>query len=267
MKNFSDLIEYLESNHHYAQVDEMIKIALDLSLIDPSASGFYADYYNEIPPRMKGVIKDEIGQLPEDVGIKQYKWISAGNEEIIKDNLALIYIAPYVAKMTNFKTPTIGANMPLSSVISKRINVMQHLPGVHLDSYLEKYFDWDIQSAFIDSTENSITHALGEIDVTTNDLHAGNYLVNPKLVDLKINIIKSDPKFSQDFKILYKKYPEWFDVSEGASLLDFGSYSCGSSSAPGQAMKNFVDKLNSRNSDNGLFQEIDSVVNDMTRLK
>mgnify|MGYP000476375247 CR=1 FL=1 len=260
MKHLINLIEYLEGNHHYSQVDEMIKTALDLSQLDSSEEGYYAKYYSEISPREKEKIKDELGQIPDEIGIKQYKMISYGNAEIIKDNLALIYIAPYVASMTGFKTPTIGANMPLSSVIAKRINVMQHLPGIHLDKYLEKHFDWDMQEAFVSSTESSITKQLNEIDVYTNDLHPGNYLINQKIIDLKLKIIKSDPQFSRDFRVLFKKYPEWFDVSEGASLLDFGSYSCLSSSPPGQAIEAFVDKLITSNPDNSLFREIKDVL-------
>ena len=77
MKHLTDLIEYLEANHHYAQVDEMTKLALDMTDVlkedNQLGKGLYGNFHSDFSNEDKRKLKNQLGNLPNNVGVKQYK--------------------------------------------------------------------------------------------------------------------------------------------------------------------------------------------------
>ena len=256
MKHFSDLIEYLESNHHYAQVDEMMKVALDMTdVLRPdnvlgtgAAGSFYADFdQNE-----KGQLKDKLGKLPENVGFKQYHVV---DDVDIAETLSYIYIAPYINQNTDLKTPVYRGEISLSGIISNKIMPMQKMEGVSVE-YLEDQLSWNRFDMVCIDAEERILRKLNKINVNWNDSHEDNFMLDKRRCD---EFITSWKQASQESQIFMETFIQSFDITVGASLFDFGSMSVGITTPPGQALLKFGDKID-RLQDGWLTKQIKTAI-------
>lgn len=245
MKYLSDLIEYLESNHHYAQVDEMIKTALDLTqetdaqnyIGDGMVGAFYSDYTEDQIKQLE----NKIGRIPKNIGIKEFHG-TITTSEIIEENLSLIYIAPYINENTDLNTPVYTGSMSLSGMISNRINITQKMPGVHIYEWFNQYMPNDEfgKSYAIKETRDAIIKKLFNIGVRSNDLHAGNFLVQEKVIREFTKQYKDQFAANDDIDINY-------DLSAGASLFDFGGFRVNRQTPPGQKLIELKNKMNQKN--------------------
>ena len=254
MKHFINLIEYLESNHHYAQVDEMIKTALDMSDVltedNKLGKGLYGEFHSDFSSEEKQKLKNQLGNLPDNVGVKkfkekQYNPITVTNNPItvttdnIAENLAFIYIAPYINKNTDLVTPIYNGTISLSAMITNRINITQKMPGLTFKTVFEElksiypYFPPDVLDV---SIENQIRDKLRAIGVDCYDIHSKNYLLNKSTVNEFFTWVKNNP---YDATV--------FDLSKNAALFDFGDFIIHRSAPPGQQLEALKRKMESQN--------------------
>lgn len=264
MEHLTDLIEYLESNHHYAQVDEMMKIALDMTDIlekeNELGDGSYGRFYSNFTPEQKQKIKNQLGHFPDNIGIKKFKHKDydpmLGMISNIKENLTFIYISPYINQKTDLITPVYTGSLPLSAMITHKISITQKMTGETLndlcDSILNGVTDWTIYNDMEYSVEKNISQKLHNIGVTWTDCHSGNYLINKQVAQdfrewAKDNIISTSMKF---------------DLSKNASLFDFGLFTITRNSPPGQQLLNLRKQMMAR-PDNKFTQVIAKAIGEL----
>ena len=124
MKHLTDLIEYLEANHHYAQVDEMTKLALDMTDVlkedNQLGKGLYGNFHSDFSNEDKRKLKNQLGNLPNNVGVKQYKINPydkiAFEIDNISENLVFIYVAPYISQNTEVEQKNENARQDVQEV-------------------------------------------------------------------------------------------------------------------------------------------------------
>lgn len=242
MKHLINIIEYLEGNHHYRQVDEMIKIALDMRDVltedNQQGSGVYGTFYSDFSMEEKQKLKNQLGNVPENVGVKQYK-IDRSNKVVeiqnIKENLAFMYIAPYIAANTDLKTPVYNGSISLSGMISNRINITQKMPGVSILQLMDKTtLPGSVQYDIIFDTNRKIKQKLESIGVYWSDVHKDNYLI--------------DNNAAKEFKTYIENNPELmeyndFDLSRNAALFDFGGFNVYDYTPPAMQLLELKNKL------------------------
>lgn len=262
MKHFTDLIEYLELNHHYAEVDEILKkVALDMTdvLTDDNklGKGLFGNFHSDFSYEDRKKLKNQLGNLPNNVGVKQYKinpfedWTA----ENIEENLAFIYIAPYISQNTDLLTPVYNGTVSLSTMITNKINITQKMPGVPLSSIvneLKSIYPNIVIFKLSNAIEDDIIKKLNNIGVQWPDIHANNYLLNRSTMKEFIQWAKQNP---EDFKSGH--FP--FDLSSGASLFDFGMFSITRNSPPGRQLNALRDKMKSQ--DNKFMEIIVKAIN------
>lgn len=255
MNSFFDLIDELESHRHYHCVDEMIKIALDMSDVDGEfvGEGMYGAFYTDFNQEEKRKLKQKLGRIPDDIGIKRYTYPKGDIRLNVGENLAVIYIAPYIKQQTSFKTPEFTGNLSLAGMISNGLIVSQKMPGVNIETAFGDDDD-DLGTAFLghlasDITRQSIEKQLSNIGVVTRDMHSNNFFVQPE----QIKKIKEQYESGESIQ---------YDLSEGASLFDFGLMRVKRGTPPGQQLEQLKGKLISK-SELGLFKTIIRVIEDM----
>ena len=239
MKHLINLIEYLEGNHHYAQVDELVRVALDMSDVltedNKLGSGVAGSFYSDFDQNEQGQLKDKLGTLPEGVGFKQYHALEAGD---IAEVLAFIYIAPYISANTDLKTPVYRGEISLSGIISNQIMPTQKMNGVSI-YYLEDKLSRQRFEMVCEDVDNRLLTKLNKINVEWVDAHDENYLLDKRRCDQFITSWKQ----ADDSGIWMEDFIQTFDITTGISLFDFGSMSVGIDTPPGQALLRFGDKI------------------------
>ena len=260
MKHFNHLIEYLEANHHYAQVDEMIKTALDLTEETDSqnyiGSGMVGSFYGDYTEDQRKQIENKIGRIPNNIGIKDFHGTTT-TSEIIEENLSLIYIAPYINANTDLNAPVYTGSMSLSGMIANQINITQKMPGIHIFEWFNQYMPNDEfgKSYAIKETRSAIVKKLFNIGVRSNDLHAGNFLVQER-------VLKEFTKQYQDQFTASEHIDINYDLSEGASLFDFGGFRINRNTPPGQKLTELKNKMNK---DNRVMAKIIGSINNIVK--
>lgn len=259
MKNLFDLIEYLDSNHHYAQSDEMMKVALDMSdVIDDNNfqdEGAFGRFYSGFNNDEKNKIKDKLGPINDGIGFKKFIDPNADFNTNLKEILSFIYIAPYISANTDLKTPTYKGEISLSGIISNNIIPTQHMPGIILSEAIHQMYYNDLPRRAIESLEEStydtIREKLSKIGVYWNDITAYNIIVDPKVVKECIE--------TYNMGTLNQTY----NLSKGASLFDFGLFTVSSNTQAGQNLQKLKAQLNRvRNNTlvNALTDAIDNIL-------
>ena len=267
MKHLTDLIEYLEANHHYAQVDEMTKLALDMTDVlkedNQLGKGLYGNFHSDFSNEDKRKLKNQLGNLPNNVGVKQYKINPydkiAFEIDNISENLVFIYVAPYISQNTDLLTPVYNGTVSLSTMITNKINVTQKMPGVTLSDVMEDLIQMypnakDQRFEVRIPLENKILEKLKNIGVSWPDIHDKNYLLNRSTVREFLMWAAQNPEevASGNFT---------FDLSTGAALFDFGMFEVKSSTPPGKQLEALRNKMASQN--NKLMEYIVKAINEI----
>ena len=266
MKHLINLIEYLESNHHYSEVDRLVRIALDMTDVlekeNELGGGSYGKFYSNFTSEQKRKLKDQIGNVPDNVGIKHFKERQYnpmfGMIENLKENLTFIYIAPYINQKTDLVTPVYTGSLPLSAMITNKINITQKMSGETLFTINDKIVnrlglsDWGTFNAIEDSIERNIKKKLNDIGVQWTDCHAGNYLINKQVAQEFIEWTNNNT-ISKEMT---------FDLSRNAALFDFGSFAVESGTQPGQKLIKLREQMQSR-PDNKFSQVITKAIDEV----
>ena len=273
MKNLFPLLEYLESNKHYAQVDELTKLAFDLPDIkdNESGNGSHGRFYSDFSPEQKKKIEDTLGIKEPNLGIKKLNY--GQSVEAISENLALIYISPYVQANSNLKTPILSGTFSLSNILMNKIHAVQKLPGVKIDSLKLDHFIFDAHLA--NMTAKGIVNKLNDIGTGCYDIHKNNYFVNPQLLKTtvaEINKIYNEEKANYRIASINEMYNMIqdnmdyinFDLSDGASLFDFGFFTAKKNSPPGSKLMDLKQKLLTQK-DNSMFNNIIAAIDNILR--
>lgn len=251
MQYLFELIEYAESNHHYAQVDALIKSALDMSGLltedNEQASGVYGTFYSDFSQEDKRQLKDKFGNIPENIGVKKYKterWDDFSKIQNIKENLAFIYISPYILANTDLKTPVYNGSISLSGMIANKINITQKMPGVPLVSLINSlHLPKNALTSATASVNDNIAEKLKSIGVYCSDLHPGNYLIDNKVAEEFKSYIENNPDLLKAYS--WSNYSFDFDLSRNAALFDYGGFNVYDYTPPAQQLlklKNSLEK-------------------------
>jgi hypothetical protein len=268
MKYLFNLIEYLESNHRYAQADEMIKLALDMTDVlkeeNELGNGSYGQFFSDFDQDQKRKLKDQLGNIPDNVGIKLFKEKQynpmSGIIANLTENLTFIYIAPYINQKTDLITPVYTGSLPLSAMITNKINITQKMSGETLwaiNAELEKRFGapgWASFNAMEYSIEAKIKKKLDVIGVDWADCHAGNYLINKQVAQEFLKWANNNPINNN----------MTFDLSRNASLFDFGQFTVEAGTLPGQQLIKLKQQMKSR-PDNKFAQVIIKAIEEVVK--
>ena len=273
MKNFLPLIEYLEANHHYQHVDEMMKVAFDLPDMKDNelGKGQYGRFYSDFSPEQKKKIEDALGIKEPNLGIKKLNY--GQNIDAISENLALIYISPYVQANTDLKTPILAGTFSLSNILMNKIHAVQKMPGVKINLLKLDHFIFDEHLKRM--TNVGIENKLRSIGVYCSDIHVNNYFVNPQLLKTtveEINKIYNENKANIRIASINEMYDFMqdkmnhinFDLSDGASLFDFGFFTAKKDSPPGQKLMNLKQELLTQKY-NSMFANIIAAIDNILR--
>jgi hypothetical protein len=225
-----------------------MKTALDISDVEGSfaGEGMYGEFYTNYNQEEKQKLKQKLGRIPDNVGIKKYTYPKADLRINAAENLAVIYIAPYIRQQTSFKTPEFTGNLSLAGMIGNGFIVSQKMPGVNIFTELGR---GDLGEKAAAVSRASIEKKLSGIGVINYDMHGNNFFVKPE----KIKIIKEQYEEGE---------PIEYDLSEGASLFDFGFMKVKKGTPPGQKLQQLKEKLIAT-SDSKLFKTIIRVIEDM----
>jgi len=214
------LADELDLENRYTESDLLTKLAIDFSAIPinhPSQSGHYGIFRANLSKEVQRRLKDQLGQVGDDLGVKHYK-DNMSQGDMIEENIAFIYLSRAINNLTDMSAPSTGSTLPLSAVITNRAMITQKMSGVHfnLNDDIEKKADL--------VTGMAIYKKLKEIGITWTDSHAKNYLVDAnKLKALRqawdiAGVEKRRDTFDKD-------HLDLFDLSTNAAIIDFGMMS------------------------------------------
>lgn len=239
MKKLFDLIEYLDDNHHYAQSDEMIKLALDMSDVINDDSfqdkGAYGKFYSDFSKDEKNKIKNKLGPVHDDIGFKKFIHPDTDFNTNLKEILSFIYIAPYISANTDLKTPIYKGEISLSGIISNNIIPTQRMPGITLAMALEiMYASMPRYTAnrLDELTFEAIETKLHKIGVYWDDITSYNIIVDPKVVKECIEAYQKG------------NLNQTYNLSKGASLFDFGHFRVKADTQAGKNLQKLKAQLN-----------------------
>jgi len=266
MKHFINLIEYLESNHHYSQVDELIRVALDMTDVltedNKLGKGLYGEFHSDFSREQKQKLKNQFGNIPNNVGIKKYKINQydaiSWTIDNIGENLTFIYVAPYISQNTDLLTPVYNGTISLSAMITNRINITQKMPGSTLESVIDALREIhpnvpsDISFMIRWPMEDRIEKKLRAIGVSWPDIHDNNYLLDKTTVQEFLEWAKDNAQSVFDGNIQ-------FDLSRNASLFDFGHFEVHRNTPPGMQLESLKEKI--KNQDNKFMGYIVEAIN------
>lgn len=231
------------------------KEALDLTNILEESGlhgiGVYGDYYTYFRPKTKRKLTDTIGRLDHDQGIKHFH-SDVSDYELARENLAFLFLAPYIKSMTGFNVPIPSSKSSMSTVFTGKFMITQNMPGVHIygKRVLDNYIFLEKLGGHM---TNFIRAELKSIGVRMLDLHVKNYLVNEH--ELK-NVVQQYIKFCHERNLsefstseylanefLNNNPGSWTPLTKDISLVDFGQMLCTDSVAEKCGLKEFKDKL------------------------
>lgn len=252
MQYLFELIEYAEANHHYAQVDALVKSALDMTDVltedNKQGAGVYGTFYSDFSREDKHQLKNKLGNIPENIGVKRYKterWDDFAAIQNIKENLAFIYISPYILANTDLKTPVYNGSISLSGMIANKINITQKMPGVSLTSLINSlHLPKNALVSATVSVNGKIAEKLESIGVYCSDLHAGNYLIDNKVAEEFKSYIENNPNLFKESS--WSDYSCDFDLSRNAALFDYGGFNVYDYTPPAQQLLKLKTSLEQR---------------------
>lgn len=231
-----------------------------LSRKKQTAKGLFGAYYNNFSPKELEQIKRQIGNF-HSLGIKKFH---KGIDKylIIEENLNLLYFSKAINELTNLRAPVVGS-ISLSSIISNRITITQHMPGVDIRKYTTTDYRMYIPS-IKSILEEQIVEKLRRIGLRWADCHAGNYLVDPKKVEECIALLLNNQvdkyNVNEQWSAIRKS---GIDLSSGASILDFGMMQVARGSAAAKLLQDFENKIDieiKKHPYNGLLLLIKNVI-------
>lgn len=216
------------------------KKAFDKSFLEnkrPTGKGAYGKYYSDFTQEELKKLKRQLGNYTPHMGIKQFH-VSSLFEDIIQENLALIYFSPIINEFTDMRAPRIE-NISLSSIISNKIAITQHMPGVSL--YDTNYNSDKYQLS--KEINKQIIQKLHKIGILWQDNHAGNYFVDKNLLTAFLADLKEARIKNKDINVIEFYRHTKIDLSEGASILDFGMMFARRNSRAAHPLIDLKDKI------------------------
>lgn len=213
------------------------KESLDLTNIisRPSdSSGMYGEYWSNFTPEEKQKLKDKVGPLPESTGIKKFHDNVKFND-LASENLAFLFIAPYIKEHTNINVPSPHQKVSLSNMFTSKYAVTQHMPGVHINKppsqYLGLPYARYLNDEMREILRSELSQKLMDVGVYIDDLHSLNVLVAPEKVE---EFWQNYAKFCQEEKNIdidtpmdfISIYPQYCNFSDFATVIDFGRAKC-----------------------------------------
>jgi len=252
------LAEYFDNNSEYEHSDLFTRIAVHINhfLTDPQ-KGLYGEYsdLSSLTPDQKREFKDRTGFQPyQDLGVKKYN-PDRDNfySNIIQENLALKYFAPVINSQTKLIAPKVPLDIGFSFILGNKMNFSSTVPGVHLPNGRSAV------SIHV-KTEEGIYRKLREVGIIGDDLHANNYKVNKARYDEAFKSLQRSfylnakfpltPAEEKELRILMRDINAedgLCDLSDGASVFDFGMWGCLAESEPGKnlvALQRSLEKIN-----------------------
>lgn len=251
MDHFIQLANEMEELGLHKHVDVIMKTALDLTQVINedalSAAGGYGRFYSKFSPENKHTMKNQLGQIPHDVGIKHF--YDQGNSLVdISENLAFVYLAPYIKANTDLTVPVNKGIVSLSGMIANKMIVTQKMPGSPINDLLRSVGinKYDQNHIGLD-TERAIRNKLKDIGITWNDIHVGNYFVHPETADEFLMYFNQNKStiFNEEYDEI-DFYVFDFDFSKKACIFDFGGFYTSSSTPPGQQLLNLKKKIDAQ---------------------
>lgn len=252
MNDLIHIAQILDDLQSYSKSDCVMKVAIDLSTLkDLHGPSGMAGKFVTIPNQQHSFMKNQLGQLPQQSGVKFYK-PNYSITNLASENLALIYFSPWINKKTDIKAPYVGM-MPLSAIIQQKAAVVQKMPGKHLEEHNA------LDNLITNVTMHKILYKLAQIGIIWHDCHIGNFLVDEN----KYNQLSETYEYlSEKERKEFEKQKYLFDLSSNASIVDFGLMECYPDSGPGVALLKLYNKLQ-KNKNNSLFNIIRYAIDDI----
>lgn len=211
-------------------------------------NGGYGKFYSGFSQDDKQTIKNKIGNIPNNVGIKEYKITPANlssdvaETQNIIENLAFIYIAPYISSYTDLKTPMYNGSISLSGMISNKINITQKMPGISVESLVNSMNLPNFALYTIgDKAKGQIEQKLKSIGVFWSDAHEDNYFIDNNVAKEFKTYIENNPDLIDKNGWINNSYD--FDLSRNASLFDFGGFNVDDYTSPAVQLLELKNKL------------------------
>lgn len=288
MKNILTITKHLDMNNHWRTADVLFKIALDLSTIEDKTNNFigagdWGRYYSNFTPEQRAIFMNSLGHVPEDLGVKSFTAPNIKDQirvdnQIIEENLLCSLVGPVIAAQTSFRVPSLLITTNLSYALFHKQLFTNKMPGKSLgdlrsqllmliDANHEeqrKYID-TLSLYILDIIDQQITDRLEDIGVIWHDAHPFNFLVSDSIYRYIIKTILDTLyiEFTEDNYMgarrqIIKYYEEHYmgDFTQGLSLFDFGGMRCISWSLAGNAIGDFINKIEPYIAQNKLIHRI-----------
>ena len=277
--DFIKLAEYFDRNSEYDHSDLLTKIAIHINhfLTDPK-SGLYGEYsdLSEMASDQQKEFKDRTGYKPyENIGVKTYKPDKDDlYKNIIQENLALKYFAPVINAKTKLIAPKVPIDLGFSFILGNKMNFSSTVPGVSLPNGRSSV-------SIHAKTEAGIYRKLRSVGIIGDDLHVGNYKVDKNKYDIAVKSLQRSfylnakypltPLEDKELRTLMRDINAddgLCDLSDGASVFDFGFWGCLAESEPGiilvklQRSLKLYNKSRNNNIVNIIIQSIEEMLID-----
>lgn len=212
--------------------------------------GTEGEYFTKFDKDKKKKLIDSLGQVDHDQGYKIfYKHLP--NDAVAMENLALIFLAPYIRSHSSLQTPAAGSAVSFSNLFANRFISTQNLSGVIIHTFSHKYGMYDFYEWVEQQVQNEIKQILHNIGCKILDLHGENFKLDPKKLDNiskayisycdKAAMRKDNLRMLQGF--FSENKPLVQDLASDARLFDFGMARCTKAVAVECGLMDFKNKL------------------------
>lgn len=276
----TEITQELDRRGHWREADIIVRIAQHITA-EPGnfqKSGFFGTYTTDFNKPQRELLKYQLGQVPYNLGVKEFKNVST-IENIIIENILCAVIGPIITHYTNLKTPSLLVTSNLSYILYHRRMFTAKMPGRSLndlDKELPSYYDLEIDYIIeniirdIDyQTITGISNKLFKIGIFEWDAGINNYYISISNYDMiKEKIIACAELMAEkhQYEHEYQKLRELnnLDLSDEASLFDFGGMHIDADNEQSPAYKAVVDfqsKIEPYINKNKLINQIYSIIN------
>lgn len=251
--------------------EKCVKKALDLSFLenkDPKQIGMYGEYHHDIDPEDIKKLKNQIGRVEPNVGIKKYK--TKGMRSLInvaQENLVILFLGPYIRDVVGVRIPNVEPTLSLSGVLRNHITITKHIPNATSVSVFS-FIDQNLSHSDFDSFEDTNSHITDffsnlfklktcetfrnkfyDKQMSWGDCHTGNFLIDIRYLEsVKQQFIKffmehRNKPLDNILEEFYDDFKHLFDASEFSTLVDFGEIKCTNAVAEKCGLKSFENKI------------------------
>ena len=89
----------LDRKGHYKEADLLFKIALDFTNVlqhgNKIGEGSYGSYYTNFDDQKIKELKNKVGTVPNNIGIKEFHYFDSDRYDIIKENVCCYLLGPF----------------------------------------------------------------------------------------------------------------------------------------------------------------------------